>query len=275
MSAAPRGALGAGVRWVRAAALGAALALVPCPLPAAEVAEQLFSQRLQTLLEAGKWSDVARHIQQAQALRPVPAWLPGREAEIRLAQVRIAAGRGDQLAAVAAARLFLNGEDDRPPQLLALARALHLTDAQPVALALIKEIVRRQPAFAPATRQLAEWEPPVAEKPPREASKSTPEPQREPETKPPAPAPDEATALLVRLHTAREQGNIPGMLAATRLFLTGDRARSLRLLEVAREFSTRGDRAAAIMLTKEVLRRTADFPPAKRQLAELEAAAPP
>ncbi|MBL9188673.1 MAG: hypothetical protein JNK23_14420 [Opitutaceae bacterium] len=273
MSVAPQGALGVVVRWSRMAALWAWLALWVCALPAAEVAEQIFSQRLQTLLDAAQWSDASRHIQQAQALRPVPQWLPGREAEVRLAQVRIAAGRGDVLAALAAARLFLSGETERAPQLLALARALHAAEEKTVALALVKEIVRREPDFPPAIRQLAEWEPPVEPKALPPAPKPPVETQRRAEPKAPAAEPDEEAALLARLRTAHEQGNVPALLAAARLFLTGERARSLRLLEIAREMAARGDRATAITLTKEVLRRTADFPPAKRQLAELEAAA--
>lgn len=258
----------------RAIAAGALLvALRAAAQPPGDLAEQVFAQRLQALVEARQWADAARHIQQAQALRPAPAWLAGRDADIRLAQVRIALGRDDRGGALAAARLFLNGDDDRSQRLLALARELHGAGSQPAAVALAKEIAQRAPAFAAAARQLAEWDPPVAPKKilPRTDPKAPAEPKRAPE--PPGPAPDEETALLARLRAARERGEIPAMLAAARLFLTGDRARSLRLLGVARDYAARGDAATAIALTKEVLRRTADFPPAKRLLAELEPAA--
>lgn len=237
-----------------------------------DLAEQIFATRLQTLIDARQWADAARHIQQAQALRPVPAWLAAREADVRLAQVRIALGREDLSGALAAARLFLNGDEARSQQLLALAREEHAAGDKPAAVGLAREIVRRTPAFAAAASQLAAWEPPTAEAKPSPLPKPAPEPKRPAEPKPAAPEVDEETALLTRLRAAHEQGNVPATLAAARLLLTGDRTRSLKLLEVAREFSARGDRAVAIALTKEVLRRTADFPPAKRLLAELEQA---
>ncbi|MBL9201781.1 MAG: tetratricopeptide repeat protein, partial [Opitutaceae bacterium] len=47
-------------------------------------------------------------------------------------------------------------------------------------------------------------------------------------------------------------------------------ARALRLLDVARDYAARGERRTAVALTREVLRHTPDFPPARRLLAELE-----
>jgi hypothetical protein len=44
------------------------------------------------------------------------------------------------------------------------------------------------------------------------------------------------------------------------------------MLEVAREFSALGDKAAAGALVREVLRRTPEFPPAQRLLKEWESA---
>jgi hypothetical protein len=256
----------------KAVCIGALLALGAAAQPHADLAEQIFAARLQTLIAARQWADAARHIQQAQALRPAPPWLAAREADVRLAQVRIALGRDDLSGALTAARLYLNGDEARSQQLLALAREEHAAGDKPAALGLAREVVRRMPAYAAAAAQLAAWEPPVVEARPRAEPKPAPEPKRPIESRPPAPEVDEETALLARLRAAHGQGNVPGTLAAARLFLTGDHARSLKLLEVAREFSARGDRAMAIALTKEVLRRTADFPPAKRLLAELEQA---
>ncbi len=260
-------------RRLKAVVAGALLALAATAQTAEDVAEQVFSARLQSLIEAKQWTEASRHLQQAQALRPAPVWLAARDAEVRFAHVRIAAGRGDLSGALAAARIFLTGDEARALQLLAYARELHAAGEKPLGIGLVKEIVRRTPAFAAAVRQLAEWEPEVAAKKPRAETRPAPEPKRAPEPKPRVAEADEETALLTRLRAAQEQGNIPGMLAAARMFLTGDRARSFRLLEVAREYAARGDRATAIALTKEVLRRTADFPPARRQLAELESAA--
>jgi hypothetical protein len=258
---------------LKAVVAGALLALAATAQPAEDVAEQVFSTRLQSLLEAKQWAEASRHLQQAQALRPAPVWLTARDAEVRFAHVRIAAGREDVSGALAAARIFLTGDEARTLQLLAFARELHAAGAKPMGIGLVKEIVRRTPAFTVAVRQLAEWEPLGEEKKPRVETKPAPEPKRAPEPKPPAAQVDEETSVLGRLRAAQEQGNIPAMLSAARRFLTGDRERSFRLLEVAREYAARGERTTAVALTKEVLRRTADFPPAKRQLAELESAA--
>lgn len=223
--------------------------------PGASVAEQVFVERLRALVEARRWADAARHVQQAQALRPVPEWLVRRDSDVRLAQIRIGLGQLDLPAAVTAARFFLNGEEARSQQVLAIARGAHASGDLPAAAALAKEILRRSPDFAPAERALAEWEP-VAEKKAPAKKETSPAGQ------------DEATTLLAQMRSAREAENFPAMLAAARLFLTGDRGRAARLLEVAREYFGQGHQTAALLLTREVVRRTPGFPPAERQLQE-------
>ncbi len=234
-----------------AVALGAAEA-------GASVAEQVFFDRLRSLVTAQRWEDAARHIQQVQALKPVPEWLGAREGELRLAQVRIGLGQRDLPAAVNAARLYANGDEARGQQLLTLARDLHAAGDTAAAVALAREIVRRSPEFAAAQRALAEWEPP--------AKRKTPVEKKEVLT-----GADEAAALLAQLRKARETDNLPAMLTAARLYLTGDRGRATQLLEIAREYFSSGDRAVAVMLAREVVRRTPGFPAAERQLAEFQA----
>lgn len=243
--------------------------------PIADVAERVFVERLEALLAAQQWTEAARHIQQVSAIRPAPAWLAGREADVRWAQIRIGQAQRDLPGMVAAARLFLNGEDARSRRLLELARETQVAGDRPAALALVKEIVHRTPGFAPAQRVLAEWEPPVGEsKRPVEKGPAEP-PVSSRQKKTPAPEVDEATRLLAQLRTNRDAANVPAMLATARLFLTGERARSLTMLDVARESLGRNDRNTASLLTKEVLRRTPGFPPAQRLLVEIEAAEKP
>ena len=234
------------------------------PMLAAEtaapsVAEQVFFERLRALVESRRWAEAARHVQQAEALRPAVMWLSARDGEVRLAQVRIGLGQRDLPAAAKAARLFANGDEPRAQQLLAVAREAHATGDLSAAVALAREIVRRSPDFSPAVRALGEWEP-VAEK------------KLAPAKKLPAGERDETATLLTQIRSAREADNLPAMVTAARLFLTGDHARATRLLELAREFFSSGDRAAALLLTREVVRRTPDFPAAERQLEEFRAA---
>ena len=92
------------------------------------------------------------------------------------------------------------------------------------------------------------------------------------EKKTPPAGQDEATALLAQVRSAHAADDIPAMLAAARLFLTGDRGRAAQMLEIAREYFSKGGRSAAVLLTREVVRRTPDFPAAERQLAEFQPA---
>ena len=238
------------------------------------VAEQVFFQRLHDLVEARKWPEAQRHIQQVQALRTEPEWLAKRDDELRLAQFKISRGQGDLTGMLNAARLFLNGDEARSQQMLEMARQVEATGEKAAAIAVLKEVVSRTPKFVPAQRLLAEWEPPVAKPPPRPAKAAEPA-KPVPERKGPVTAEEEAAAHLAALRTQYAEGNLSGVRSAARLFLNGDRERSQKLLEVAREFHVQGDTSTARLLIREVLRRTPGFPPAQRLLAELEATPAP
>jgi hypothetical protein len=241
--------------------------------PAISVAEQVFFQRLHDLVEARKWPEAQRHIQQLQALRTEPSWLAGREGELRLAQFKISRGQGDLTGMLNAARLFLNGDEVRSQQMLEMARQLKAAGEKAAAIAVLKEVVSRTPKYLPAQRLLAEWEPPAPKPPPRPKPKAEPVAPKPPPERKAAPATpeEEAAAHLAALRSHYAEENLIGVRSAARLFLNGDRERSQKLLEVAREFHGKGDTATALLLTREVLRRTPEFPPAQRLLAELEA----
>jgi hypothetical protein len=89
----------------------------------------------------------------------------------------------------------------------------------------------------------------------------------------------EPAFLLAQVRIGHGKADRPGMLTATRLFLNGDQNRARQLLELAEEFHKAGEKDMAILLTKEVLASTANFPPAARLLAawepKVEASAPP
>jgi hypothetical protein len=269
--------------WFLGLACATVSVVVPISVGAAEnaavstqtVAERVFFDRLRDLVQEKQWADASRHIQQAQAIRPAPAWLTTRDAEVRLAQIRIGLALRDLPAMVTATRLYLNGDDARAHQVVKLAQENYAAGQKNAAITLVKEVVHRSPDFSSAQRLLTEWEPPAPERKPSAVTVPVAESksgaERKSERLPPSEE-DEATALLSRLRTSRDQGNVPGMLAAARLFLTGDRARSQKMLAVAREYFDRGDKTTAVALTNEVLRRTPDFPPARRLLAAFEAA---
>jgi len=252
--------------------------------PGPSVAEQVFFGRLHELVLAKQWDPAARHVQQLMALRNEPAWLAPRAGELRMAQILISRGRNDPAGVLNAARLYLNGDEVRSQRLLALAQEMFAADEKTSAVALVKEITGRTPGFGPAHRVLAEWlpSPPpsperkVAVLPLRPKAAAPAEPGKAPaeRTTVPATEEDEAAVHLAFLYKSYELGNIPGIMAAARLYLTGDRERAEKMLEIARDFRAKDEPRLARMLTQEVLRRTPRFGPAQRLLAELEAAGP-
>jgi len=122
--------------------------------------EPQFRLRLQQAVEASRWSDAQQLLREVRAQRPEPAWLAASDATLRLADVRIGAGIDDRSAMLAAARIYLNGEDARSRQLLATAREIDQRGKRDAAIALAREVLRRTPRMAEARRALAEWSPP-------------------------------------------------------------------------------------------------------------------
>ncbi len=242
------------------------------------VAERVFFGRLDELVQTQRWPEAARHIQQLQALRNEPEWLVRRAGELRLAQIQICRSQNDPAGALNAARLYLNGDDVRSLRLLSLAREMYAWDEKSSAIALVKEIVSRTPGFAPAHALLEDWLParrasPLAgqSEPMARTDSAKAPPGR---TTPPATERDEAATHLAMLHKGHAAGNLPEVIAAARLYLTGDRDRADKILEIARDLRAADEMRLALMLTREVVRRTPGYPPAGRYLAELEATVP-
>ncbi len=234
----------------------------PAAAAAAATSEVLFLRRLESLLAAKHWAEAGRHIAQAQNLVPAPAWLVRQEAPIGLAQVKVAVALGEPRQLVIAARLYLNGETARGNALLEVAREAFATGDKATALLLVREIVRRTPEHAAAQASWREWDP---------AGGDT-SAAAENDLAPPIAATESPLAQM-RAHQAA--GDVPGLLAATRLTLTGDQARAESVVALAREFMAAGDRNAAELVLREVLRRHGDFRPAMRLLAGFPPASAP
>lgn len=67
-------------------------------------------------------------------------------------------------------------------------------------------------------------------------------------------------------------GDLLGLRAAARLYVTGDRLRSAQMIETARELRAAGRKAEAVFLLRELAARVPDYAPAARLLAEWEPA---
>jgi len=77
----------------------------------------------------------------------------------------------------------------------------------------------------------------------------------------------EAGVRLAQVRIARAERDQPGLLTACRLFLNGEADRGRRLLVVANEFLALGDPAAAVALTREIIRRAPGATEAEQTLA--------
>jgi len=203
-----------------------------------------------------------------QGQRPAPAWLAARSGMIWLAQVRIARERRDLPGMMTAARLYLNGEDERSRRLLELARGYFAAGDRDAAVSLAREIASRDPTDAAAQAVVDEWDPAAARK--VAAAARLEEPAASPAWRQ-SPT-EESAALLADARARAASGDLPGLLRSARLLLTGDRDRSEQVLDLARALHVAGHRAAALALVREVLRKSPNFPPAARLLREWEPA---
>ncbi len=235
-------------------------------------AEQFFALRLDDLLRAGRWEEAAAHVQQAQGLRPAPPWLEAQAGHIAFAQVRIAHGQGDSPGMKKAARLYLNGDDERSRRLLELARTMLAGGDRSQAVGLVREIVSRSPQDVAARTALEEWEPVPAQKTAVTRRLETTPERKATGVMHALEVDDEAATLLKDLRLRAALGEVAQVLGNARALLTGDRARSDQVLEVARELYAAGDRSTALLLVREVGRKSPGYPPANRLLNEWERA---
>ena len=73
---------------------------------------------------------------------------------------------------------------------------------------------------------------------------------------------------LAQIRVCQGRGDLAELIAAAKLYLNGDAARSRQVLDVARAVFAKGDTTTAVALAKEVVRATPDFAPVQRLLSE-------
>lgn len=121
--------------------------------------ERRFFEQLDGFVAARDWSAAEKLIRELRSRRPEPTWLEKRDADVRLAEVRIDQGQGEIPAMLAATRLYFNGDTERAQRLVAIAKEFYATGDQAAARAVVQAIVQRTPEFAPAAALLKEWKP--------------------------------------------------------------------------------------------------------------------
>ncbi|QYM77480.1 hypothetical protein K0B96_09055 [Horticoccus luteus] len=80
----------------------------------------------------------------------------------------------------------------------------------------------------------------------------------------------ESELLRIEMRGHFENGATAEMIGAARMLMDGSNARAQQVVDFAAEVSARGQKDTAATLLGEVLRKTPDYPPAKRALKELE-----
>lgn len=126
--------------------------------------EKIFFQRLDEFIRTEQWLPAEQLMREARNAQPAPSWLGPRDGELRLALMRVAHAKGQVPEMLAAARLYLNGDNERSQQTLNFGRTLFAKGDKDSAIALAKEVLRRTPDFPPAVRLLSEWQPKPAKK---------------------------------------------------------------------------------------------------------------
>ncbi len=129
----------------------------PTTAGAAATTERRFFEQLDGHLAVSDWAAGDRLLREVRGRRPAPGWLEKREADLRVAEVRINHGRGETPAMLASARLYLNGDVDRSTRMVEMAKAFRAAGDQAASVALVQTVLLRVPDFAPAQRLLKEW----------------------------------------------------------------------------------------------------------------------
>ena len=151
------------------AKLAAEVALAVESLPAAPAApvvvaqrfpkENVFFQRLGDALNGEQWDAAEQLLRDARNALPEPDWFALRDGDFRLADVRLAHGRGERVRMQSAAALFINGDALRSRQALDLAQAIFKKGDKDSAIWLVAEVLRRTPTHAAARKLMSEWRP--------------------------------------------------------------------------------------------------------------------
>ncbi|HWA88221.1 MAG TPA: hypothetical protein VG710_18480 [Opitutus sp.] len=120
--------------------------------------ERAFFEQLEQAAQAEHWTEAAAMIREIRTAGP--AWLARREADVFDWQMRVAMKTGDAIELTAAAKLYLDGTNERAVHVVDLARELATGGHQTRAEFLLTEVLRKMPEFPPAVRLKREWHPP-------------------------------------------------------------------------------------------------------------------
>lgn len=118
--------------------------------------EKVYFQRVEDALAQRQWDAAEQLLRDARAAKPTPAWVASRDGDLRFAQMRIARGRGEMPEMIAAAKFFLDGDQDRARRVTEVAREIAGQGERDAAVTLTREVLRSVPDYPPAVRLLGE-----------------------------------------------------------------------------------------------------------------------
>ncbi|MBI5766748.1 MAG: tetratricopeptide repeat protein [Verrucomicrobia bacterium] len=125
-------------------------------------AARIFFHLLDEALVRQQWGTANEMLREVRMAQPEPGWLPARDGELRLAEMRVARGRGERTRLFAAARVFANGDAARVRQMLDFAREVQAQGDTEEATALVAIVLQRSPEDRSARKLMTDWQPLLA-----------------------------------------------------------------------------------------------------------------
>jgi hypothetical protein len=120
---------------------------------------------IDTALAERRWADVLATLAAVRSARP--AWQATRSTDLLRREIAARRGLGETLEMLAAVRSLLDGSNPRGLEMMTLVRELDEAGDRATARQVLDEVLRRNPAFPPALRQLKAWAAPAGGEPAR------------------------------------------------------------------------------------------------------------
>jgi hypothetical protein len=136
--------------------VGEAAAVAALAASATPTRETEFFGAVEAYLKEGRLDEALAAVRDVRRLRP--AWLNARQVDVLRVELEVQERRRDPLALQSIVRQLLDGSNARGLEVMKLVERLDADGRRADARQIVAEVLRRQPGFPPAVRQLAAWD---------------------------------------------------------------------------------------------------------------------
>ncbi len=136
------------------------------------VREKGFFEELERAKNEGRWKEIAQAIRELRVAKP--AWLPARDAELFEWQMSADVHTDDVPELLGAAKFYLDGSNPRASRAVEIAQELEAKGSREDAERLLREVLKKNPDFPPATRLLKQWHQPAPKPGAKKAERQKP-----------------------------------------------------------------------------------------------------